>query len=82
MGHTMRAWVVDSPGRSTPVRCGVSRGRFRYPDRSGACTGLRMRRCRTDLHLAEGDLSPKRPRVVPGHEVVGVVDRLGTGCSD
>ncbi len=33
--------------------------------------------CRTDLHLAEGDLPPKHPGVVPGHEVVGVVDALG-----
>ncbi len=36
--------------------------------------------CRTDLHLAEGDLPPKRPGVIPGHEVVGVVDALGRGC--
>jgi propanol-preferring alcohol dehydrogenase len=35
--------------------------------------------CRTDLHLAEGDLAPKRPGVVPGHEVVGVVDAVGEG---
>jgi propanol-preferring alcohol dehydrogenase len=33
--------------------------------------------CRTDLHLAEGDLAPRHPSVVPGHEVVGVVDELG-----
>lgn len=33
--------------------------------------------CRTDLHLAEGDLAPRRPGVVPGHEVVGVVDARG-----
>jgi propanol-preferring alcohol dehydrogenase len=33
--------------------------------------------CRTDLHLAEGDLAPRRPRTVPGHEVVGVVDASG-----
>ena len=36
--------------------------------------------CRTDLHVAEGDLPPKQPRIVPGHEVVGVVERLGDGC--
>jgi propanol-preferring alcohol dehydrogenase len=36
--------------------------------------------CRTDLHLAEGDLAPRRPRTVPGHEVVGVVDALGRGA--
>jgi alcohol dehydrogenase, propanol-preferring len=36
--------------------------------------------CRTDLHVTEGDLVPKHPRIVPGHEVVGVVERLGEGC--
>jgi len=36
--------------------------------------------CRTDLHLAEGDLAPHRPGAVPGHEVVGRVERLGPGC--
>ena len=35
--------------------------------------------CRTDLHLAEGDLAPHHPGTVPGHEIVGVVDALGTG---
>jgi propanol-preferring alcohol dehydrogenase len=29
--------------------------------------------CRTDLHVAEGDLPVHRPGVVPGHEVVGEV---------
>jgi propanol-preferring alcohol dehydrogenase len=36
--------------------------------------------CRTDLHLAEGDLAPKRAGVIPGHEIVGTVDRLGEGA--
>src|ERR1700723_3045288 len=36
--------------------------------------------CRTDLHVCEGDLAPKHPQIVPGHEVVGVVERLGAGC--
>jgi propanol-preferring alcohol dehydrogenase len=40
------------------------------------CCGV----CRTDLHLAEGDLPPRRPQVVPGHEVVGTVDALGPGA--
>ena len=33
--------------------------------------------CRTDLHLSEGDLAPHHPSTVPGHEIVGVIDRLG-----
>jgi propanol-preferring alcohol dehydrogenase len=36
--------------------------------------------CRTDLHVAEGDLPPKHPRIVPGHEIVGVVERVGASC--
>lgn len=37
--------------------------------------------CRTDLHIAEGDLPVHRPHVVPGHQVVGVVDAVGPGTS-
>jgi len=33
--------------------------------------------CRTDLHLAEGDLPPHAPDVTPGHEVVGEVVAAG-----
>jgi propanol-preferring alcohol dehydrogenase len=36
--------------------------------------------CRTDLHLAEGDLPPRRPAVTPGHEIVGYVDASGEGA--
>ena len=35
--------------------------------------------CRTDLHIVEGDLPPAKQPVVPGHEVVGIVDRVGAG---
>ena len=35
--------------------------------------------CRTDLHVVDGDLpNPKLP-LVPGHEIVGIVDRVGAG---
>lgn len=42
---------------------------------------LRCGVCRTDLHLAEGDLQPRRPDVTPGHEVVGEVVRAGEGTT-
>jgi propanol-preferring alcohol dehydrogenase len=35
--------------------------------------------CRTDLHVADGDLPPRRRPIVPGHEIVGVVEALGPG---
>lgn len=36
--------------------------------------------CRTDLHVIEGDLPAKRLPLIPGHQVVGVVDRVGAGA--
>lgn len=30
--------------------------------------------CRTDLHIVEGDLPPRRTPIVPGHQIVGVVE--------
>ena len=81
MSETMQAWAVDVPGpidskplrrieRTVPV---PGHGQMRV--RVSVC-GV----CRTDLHLAEGDLVPKHHLVIPGHEVVGVVDQLGEGC--
>src|SRR5262252_8115951 len=36
--------------------------------------------CHTDLHIVEGDLpSHKRP-VVPGHQIVGIIDAVGAGA--
>ena len=78
----MRAWVVRQPA---PIDEGplefVERDEPR-PDRGEvrvrvATCGV----CRTDLHLAEGDLSPHGRDVVPGHEIVGVVDLAGPGTS-
>jgi propanol-preferring alcohol dehydrogenase len=37
--------------------------------------------CRTDLHVIEGDLPLVRAPIIPGHQVVGVVDRLGPGAT-
>jgi propanol-preferring alcohol dehydrogenase len=37
--------------------------------------------CRTDLHIVEGDLRLPRTPIVPGHQVVGRVERLGHGAT-
>ena len=82
MTTTMRAWAVGTPG---PVDGGPLVAVERpVPEPGPGQVRVRVRACgvcRTDLHLAEGDLAPRRPGVVPGHEVVGVVDRVGPGCS-
>jgi propanol-preferring alcohol dehydrogenase len=36
--------------------------------------------CRTDLHVVEGELDPAQQRVVPGHQVVGIVAGRGPGA--
>jgi propanol-preferring alcohol dehydrogenase len=74
----MRAWAVDVPGEmSTHPLALVERdvpkpGTGQVRVRVSVC-GV----CRTDLHLAEGDLSPRHHLVIPGHEVVGRVDAVG-----
>ncbi|MCB8839896.1 zinc-dependent alcohol dehydrogenase family protein [Aurantimonas sp. VKM B-3413] len=35
--------------------------------------------CRTDLHVVDGDLTHPKLPVVPGHEIVGIVDAIGAG---
>lgn len=75
----MRAWWVGQPG---PIDDGPLRWGQRPDPAPGAsqvrvqvtCCGV----CRTDLHLAEGDLPPRRHDVVPGHEIVGYVDVAGS----
>lgn len=76
----MRAWVVERPRP-------IDEGPLKLVEREKPSPGagqIRVRVtvcgvCRTDLHLAEGDLAPRRELVTPGHEIVGVVDALGQG---
>jgi propanol-preferring alcohol dehydrogenase len=78
----MKAWAVDRPGPIDgrpliPVeRPRPEPGPDQIRVRVHVC-GV----CRTDLHLAEGDLAPRRPLVVPGHEVVGTVDAAGAAVT-
>lgn len=78
MDTTMTAWQVRRPGpmRTRPL----TRGRLPVP-RPGPGELLVAVRvcgvCRTDLHVAEGDLAVRRVGVVPGHEVVGEVVSTG-----
>jgi propanol-preferring alcohol dehydrogenase len=77
----VRAWVVENPA---PIDQGPLRAVERAEPEPGpgqirvrvSCCGV----CRTDLHLAEGDLPPKRPRVTVGHEIVGRVEAAGAGA--
>lgn len=37
--------------------------------------------CRTDLHIIDGDLPPRHPGMVPGHEVVGRIVATGRAAT-
>jgi propanol-preferring alcohol dehydrogenase len=37
--------------------------------------------CRTDLHIVEGELPQHRERVIPGHQIVGVVEARGENAT-
>jgi len=77
-----RAWVVTGARPGEPRLAAIERapaplgpGEVRL--RVHVC-GV----CRTDLHLADLELAPKRPSVVPGHEVVGHVVETGAAVDD
>ena len=78
---TMHAWRVRRPGpaRTHPLQFD---GHVAVPDPGAGELLVAVRACgvcRTDLHVAEGDLAVHRPAVTPGHEVVGEVVALGPG---
>ncbi|MEX6508423.1 zinc-dependent alcohol dehydrogenase family protein [Jiella sp. M17.18] len=37
--------------------------------------------CRTDLHVVDGELPDPKLPIVPGHEIVGIVDAIGPGVA-
>lgn len=74
----MRAWQVVQPGpiEGRPlVRATVPVPQPETDELLVAVHACGV--CRTDLHVAEGDLPVRRPRVIPGHEVVGEVVQMG-----
>jgi propanol-preferring alcohol dehydrogenase len=78
---TMAAWEIAAPGpiATRPLR----RVERPVPVPGPGEILLRVRACavcRTDLHVAEGDLPPHRSPVIPGHQIVGEVIALGAGA--
>jgi zinc-binding alcohol dehydrogenase family protein len=75
----MRAMILQSPQQQL-VSCEVplpAVGRGQLLVRVAACAV-----CRTDLHVIDGELpNPKLP-LIPGHEIVGRVEKLGDGVGE
>jgi len=72
---TMHAMQLDAPGLALRM---VERP---LPEPGAGEVRVAVRACgvcRTDLHVLDGDIHGVLP-IIPGHEIVGVVDALGTG---
>jgi len=78
----VRAWRVEQPG---PISSGpLVPADCPDPNPGHGEVLLRVRVCgvcRTDLHLAEGDLEPRKPGTIPGHEAVGEVIGIGPAAT-
>jgi len=74
----MKACLLQVPARveTTPLQftdVAVPRpGRGEILVRMHACAV-----CRTDLHVVEGELPPRKSPIIPGHQIVGTVEELG-----
>jgi propanol-preferring alcohol dehydrogenase len=77
----MRAWVVSDPRPVNLSPLTLVERPVPIPARGEVLVRVRVCGvCRTDLHLAEGELAPRHRSAIPGHEVVGEVVRLGEGA--
>jgi alcohol dehydrogenase, propanol-preferring len=82
-GASMTAWRVRNPGRMNTHP--LERVTVSVPSPAPGELLVAVRACgvcRTDLHVAEGDLPVHRPNVIPGHEVVAEVVALGEDSGD
>ena len=72
----MRAMILDAPGE--PLRAAD----VPVPEPGAGQVLLRVRACavcRTDLHVVDGELPDPRLPLIPGHQIVGRVEKIGEG---
>lgn len=78
----MRAWQVRRPGRMSTGPLALASVPVPQPGPDELLVAVRACGvCRTDLHVAEGDLAAHKPDVTPGHEIVGEVVAFGADAS-
>jgi propanol-preferring alcohol dehydrogenase len=74
----MRAWILD---RQAPIEAmPLHLEEIPTPEPSDHEIRIKVHACgicRTDIHIMEGDLPLKRSPVILGHEVAGIVDKVG-----
>lgn len=72
----MKAMLLDAP------QAALRLAELPMPQPGANQVRLRVRACgvcRTDLHVVDGELSRPKLPLVPGHEIIGVVDAIGEG---
>ena len=79
----MKAMVLDSLGdvAGNPLRL----NNVRMPEPGFGEVLVRVSVCgicRTDLHVVEGELERPKLPLIPGHQAVGLISRLGSGVND
>lgn len=70
----MKAAILTNPGDITTHPLKIEE--IGKPRAKGGEVLLRVKACgvcRTDLHIVEGELKPKRESIVPGHQIVGEI---------
>jgi alcohol dehydrogenase, propanol-preferring len=76
----MKAAVLTTPAPISTHPLFI--GEAPEPEERPGYLRLRVRACgvcRTDLHIVEGELKPRRPAVIPGHQIVGEVNGKRVG---
>ena len=74
----MKAMILDAPGQPLQHRdvADPEPGPGQVLVKVAAC-GV----CRTDLHVADGELTEPRLPIIPGHEIVGRIEARGPGAA-
>ena len=75
----MKAWILDRPATVTQHPLDLTE--TPRPDPAEDEVLVRVYACgicRTDLHVVEGELPVRRSPLIPGHQIVGRVDALGS----
>jgi propanol-preferring alcohol dehydrogenase len=74
----MKAWVLEKQAKIDEKPLSLQEVPIPQPERGEIRIKVHSCGvCRTDIHIAEGDLSLRKSPLILGHEIVGIVDEIG-----
>jgi propanol-preferring alcohol dehydrogenase len=74
----MKAWILEKQAKIEDKPLKLHKIRAPYPKDDEIRVKINVCGvCRTDIHIAEGDLVMKTSPLILGHEIVGTVDEVG-----